>query len=163
LPPLRMVALRSKEVEKVLREFKEKFGEEVYGRRFESVDLNGGTVYVVDGTPLILRVEGTLLPTLINIEVLNRLPRVVVDMGAVKHICNGADVMMPGVREASLPLEMGVPVTIMDEKYRKHIAVGVTLTALKALGGKGKVVRNLHYVGDKVWKWIKALNIRDKV
>jgi predicted ribosome-associated RNA-binding protein Tma20 len=58
---------------------------------------------------------------------------------------------------------MGVPVTIMDEKYRKHIAVGVTLTALKALGGKGKVVRNLHYVGDKVWKWIKALNIRDKV
>ncbi|MEM2964980.1 MAG: PUA domain-containing protein [Candidatus Bathyarchaeia archaeon] len=163
MTPLKVVALKRKEAEKVLQEFSEKFGEKVYGRRFESVDLNGRTVYVVDGSPLILRVGEDLLPTLINIDVLNSLPKVVVDMGAVKYICNGADVMMPGVRELASPLGMGVPVTIVDEKYRKHIAVGVTLTAIRALGGKGKVVRNLHYVGDKIWRWIKASNLHDKI
>lgn len=161
--PLKMVALKPKEARKVLEEFNEKFGEDVYGRRFESVALGGRMVYVVDGRPLFLRVEDILLPTLINIEVLTKLPEVVVDMGAVKHICNGADVMIPGIREAALPLEPGVPVTIVDEKHRKRIAVGVALTALRSLGGKGKAVRNLHYVGDKVWMWMKALKLRDKV
>ena len=153
---VRKISLRPKEAKEVLREFNEKFDSDVSGRRVEKASLNGQTIYMVDGNPVILIVEGVMVPTLINTDTLKKIPTITVDMGAVPHICDGADVMVPGVRDASLPLERGVTVVIVDEKFHKPIAVGVTLLELRNLQGKGKAVKNLHYVGDNAWKLLKS-------
>ena len=45
-------------------------------------------------------------------------------------------------------------VVIVDEKYSKPIAIGLTEvdSSEMRLMSKGKVVGNLHYVGDELWK-----------
>ena len=82
------------------------------------------------------------------------LPLVVVDMGAVKFVANGADIMRPGIREVPPGLMKGALVTIADEKNRKPLAVGMLLLDSAALqaAATGKVVKTLHFVGDDIWK-----------
>ena len=45
----------------------------------------------------------------------------------------------------------------MDEKHGKYLAVGKALTGSGPLAAakKGKVVENIHYVGDLIWEVIK--------
>ena len=102
--------------------------------------------------------KGELIPVLVNDEVLAKFPRVVVDMGAVPHVTGGADIMAPGIRSVLGNFSSSQLVVIVDEKHDKHLAVGRSLldsTALKQTR-KGKVVENLHYVGDTVWEVVKG-------
>ena len=79
---------------------------------------------------------------------------VTVDMGAVKFVTNGADVMGPGITEADDGISEGDLVWIRDEKNRRPLAVGVALRDTEGIRmkDKGKTVMMLHYVGDKLWK-----------
>ncbi len=47
---------------------------------------------------------------------------------------------------------------VVDEKHGKALAVGASLFDSDKLSAtkKGKVVVNLHYVGDLIWELIKA-------
>ena len=80
-------------------------------------------------------------------------PYVVVDQGAVKHILNGADIMRPGITEFS-QFKRGDIVFVLDPK-RRAIAVGVALVDSGDLQNmqKGKVVKNVHYLGDDIWNF----------
>jgi len=81
------------------------------------------------------------------------LPRIVVDMGAVPHVVNGAQVMRPGIRELNGAFGKGELVVIVDEKFGKAIALGVAemdSTTMKQMSN-GKAVMNVHYVGDSFW------------
>src|SRR5439155_20644951 len=49
---------------------------------------------------------------------------VTVDMGAVRFIYNGADVMAPGIMEADPTIRAGEIVWVRDEKNRRALAVG---------------------------------------
>ena len=49
----------------------------------------------------ILKVEDDYLPFLSEIETLKRFPNVTVDMGAVKFMCKGANLMRPGIKNFS--------------------------------------------------------------
>lgn len=79
---------------------------------------------------------------------------VTVDMGAVKFVTNGADVMGPGITEADDGISVGDMVWIRDEKNRVPLAVGVALRDTEGIRSKekGKAIQMLHYVGDKLWK-----------
>ena len=46
----------------------------------------------------ILRLEDEFIPFLSESELLESFPNVTVDMGAVKFMCNGANVMRPGIK-----------------------------------------------------------------
>jgi len=46
---------------------------------------------------MILKIEETYLPFLSQTSLLEKFPHVLVDMGAVKFMCNGANVMRPGI------------------------------------------------------------------
>lgn len=120
---------------------------------FERAELDGTRVYLLDGAALLARAEGVLFPTLIC-PGLKRLPAVVVDMGAVPYVCNGADVMAPGVVDVRGDFQEGDLVVVRDMRHRKALAVGRALKSSKwiSVANKGKVVENLHYVGDKLWK-----------
>jgi len=160
---LRRVTLRAKEARRVLGEF---LGEypwvkdviDVRGK-VEAVRVEGARLLIVDGSPLILEVGGFTVPTLVFREALDGLSTVVVDMGAVPHICRGADVMAPGVRSVEGSFEEGEVVQVVDERYRKALSVGAALTSSSEASrlGRGKVVKNLHYVGDPVWRILDSI------
>jgi PUA domain protein len=79
---------------------------------------------------------------------------VTVDMGAVRFVYNGADVMAPGIVEADLAVAVGDLVWIRDERNRQPLAVGEALMTGPEMNvaEKGKAVRSLHHVGDDLWK-----------
>jgi len=79
---------------------------------------------------------------------------VTVDMGAVPYVRNGADIMAPGIVDADAGIKEGDMVWIRDIKNLVPLAVGVSAVSGEELrkGGKGKVIRTIHNVGDKLWK-----------
>lgn len=79
---------------------------------------------------------------------------VTVDMGAVKFVYNGADVMAPGVVDADPSIAEGDLIWVRDEKNLQPLAVGVALMSGNemVIQKKGKAARSLHHVGDSIWK-----------
>ncbi|HZD11963.1 MAG TPA: PUA domain-containing protein, partial [Candidatus Binatus sp.] len=115
-------------------------------------------VVFVAGEPVAVRRSDLLFPSLRNSDSLQVLPKIVVDMGAVPHVCGGADVMAPGIRRIEGEFGEGDLVVVVDEKHGKFLAVGKSLSDSKTVKATkhGKVVRNLHYVGDDVWNLLKS-------
>jgi PUA domain protein len=79
---------------------------------------------------------------------------VTVDMGAVRFIYNGADVMAPGIVDADPAIRPGDIVWVRDEKNRRALAVGRAIMdgPTMAREEKGKAVETLHHVGDDLWR-----------
>lgn len=80
------------------------------------------------------------------------LPQLTVDMGAVKFVANGADIMRPGIT-AVPDTPKNALVVVVDERNRKPLAVGRMKHAgadMRAMSA-GNVVESLHYVGDEYW------------
>ncbi|MBS7646033.1 MAG: PUA domain-containing protein [Candidatus Bathyarchaeia archaeon] len=160
---MRRVTLRAKEARRILRGFSDRYPwVEAFIRvrgRVEAVELGVGRLLIVDGSPLILEFGGFMVPTLAFEEALNGLPVVVVDMGAVPHICRGADVMAPGVRSVRGVFERDGVVRVVDERHGKALCVGVALASSSEVLslGRGRVVKNLHYVGDEAWRVLYSI------
>jgi len=114
-------------------------------------------IVFVDGVAIAFRRKGELAPVLTNTSALDGLPRVIVDMGAVPHVVGGADIMAPGIKKVSGEFAERQLLTVVDEKHGKYLAVGKALTGSGPLAAakKGKVVENIHYVGDLIWEVIK--------
>lgn len=145
--------LRRREARDLLEEASSLFGE-AGGGLVEEARLDDETlIYLLDGSPLLARRGGGLIPLLTS-PAIDRLPSIYVDMGAVPHICKGADVMIPGVVEVEGDFEAGSLVTVRDVRHRKALSIGRALIPSAEIkrGGKGRAVENLHYVGDRIWK-----------
>lgn len=120
----------------------------------EILENEEGTFYLVNSTPWFFEKEEELIPHLKFLqEKPHLLKHVTVDMGAVKFVTNGADVMRPGVTKADQEIEAGEYVAIVEETHGKPLAVGKALLDGKAmmLATEGKVIASIHYVGDKQW------------
>ena len=80
---------------------------------------------------------------------------VTVDMGAIKFVINGADVMGPGIVDADGDIQIGDFVWARDEKNQKPLAVGRALTGGTEMKEKkpGKAIKSILFVGDKLWKF----------
>lgn len=78
---------------------------------------------------------------------------VTVDMGAIKFIANGADVMSPGIVDADGAIEEGDVVWVRDAKHKKPIAIGIAIIPgpEMILKKPGKAVKTIHFVGDEIW------------
>ena len=109
----------------------------------------------------------TIVPFLGTGQILTSFPSVVVDMGAVKFVCNGARVTRPGIIKFDT-FNRGDLVTVKDEKYSKVLAVGRALedSAVAINSNKGYVIDNIHYIGDDFWesyKEITPLEMREQI
>jgi PUA-domain protein len=150
--------LKDKEVRQLLKEFLERFPSSESALRsvkiFEELLVEEASVFFADGRPLILRLKSGLFPSLKFDELTDGLPRVVVDMGAVAHVANGAQIMRPGIKQFKDRFAKGDLVVIVDEKFGKALALGLADMDSEAMESqtKGKVVTNIHYVGDELWK-----------
>jgi len=98
------------------------------------------------------------LPFLSETETLEKFPNVMVDMGAVKFMCEGAYVMRPGIKNFT-EFEKDKLVCIIEESQHKFLAVGKALVSSSELENmeKGEVVKNLHYISDKFWETGKTI------
>ncbi len=158
--------LKAKEVRRILRVFSDYYpwvrGSIGIRSRVEAARIDGSRLLYVEGVPLILEVERLMVPTLIFDDVLGGLPSVVVDMGAVPHVCRGADVMAPGVRDVEGSFGEGAVVRVVDERYRKALSVGIALTSSSGMSRleQGRVVKNLHHVGDGVWMVLNSIKAK---
>lgn len=98
------------------------------------------------------------IPFLSETGLLERFPKIVVDMGAVKFVCNGATIMRPGVKNYS-EFEKDQIVCVVEESRNKFLAIGRSLVSSKDMAtmAKGEVVKNLHYVSDRFWEAAKEI------
>ncbi len=134
--------------------------EQLFGKkvRVEVNETQNGILFLFNGKPLLARLDGVLFPTLSHEELFSVFPKIVVDMGAVPYVCKGADLMAPGVVSIIGEFETGQVVIVTDERHNKPLAVGLAKFGsedLKTRSG-GKIVKNLHYVGDKLWDSMKS-------
>ncbi len=112
---------------------------------------------IVDGKPFLFEYKGRMYPLLIGLVRQSfsiNLPRVFVDKGAVPHILNGADVMVPGIVKVEGVFDKGGIVLIADYEKERIFAVGEALMSSSEIlsAKKGRAVRNIHYAGDNLWK-----------
>ena len=120
-------------------------------------DKQLGKILIFDGTPAFFLYGSKWFPHLRYLlkNMIPNVPSIVVDMGAVKPLLRGADLMAPGIREVRGEFKKGDPVVVVDEKYNKPFVVGVALVdsqdIVSGVIKKGKVVENIHRVGDKLW------------
>jgi PUA domain protein len=105
------------------------------------------------GKPLFMSFGDRLFFTVRGAIELSPKKRIVtVDSGAVSYIVNGADVMCPGIVSADPQISPGDLVIVVEERYKKPIAVGQALVSGSEMHGEGKAVRSIHHVGDKIWR-----------
>ena len=85
----------------------------------------------------------------------NDFKKITVDMGAVKFVCSGADIMRPGITKIDENISKDDTVIIIDEKNNKALAVGTALEDAETMAStkQGKAVKNIHWVGDKIWNY----------
>ena len=105
-----------------------------------------------------VKIGDDILPFLDDIPILEKFPYVTVDMGAIKFVCKGPNVMRPGITKFS-DFESGEIVCVIEESQKKFLAVGKAKMSSKELGeiSKGEVIKNMHYVSDSFWESKKEI------
>ena len=107
----------------------------------------------------ILKINDDYLPFLSETGTLEKFPNVMVDVGAIKFMCKGANLMRPGIKKFTEFEKEGI-VCIVEESQHKFLAVGKALVSSLELENmdKGEVVKNLHYISDRFWETGKTIN-----
>jgi PUA-domain protein len=144
-------SMKRRDARELLEQLEHVFGVSGVGK-VEEAEYEDKKVYILDDSLDFIRDGNGLYPHLSSGKV-NLLPSVVVDMGAIPYVCNGADVMAPGIKEMD-SFKEGDIVVVRDITHRKALAIGRALKGSAEIEAskKCRVVQNLHYVGDKLWK-----------
>jgi PUA-domain protein len=132
--------------------FKDKVNVEVF-------ETESTEIFLLNAKPLLVKASGNIYPTLKFDEYFRTAPKVVVDMGAVRRVCKGANVMAPGIRRFEGQFAQNDIVIVVDEKYGRPIAIGEILYDADKVKNitHGTIVKNVYYVGDKTWNLLKEI------
>ena len=109
-------------------------------------------IYVNNEIKLI-NIENSWLPHLkLVLKKIDILPKVTVDMGAIKFVVKGADIMRPGITKLD-EFSKDSLVIVIDETHNKPLSICKSLFSSQEINEMktGKVLQNLHYVGDESW------------
>ena len=153
----RRTRLRQKEAADVIRRLAEEFGMQVPVDNVPLDEAEGGPhrLLLRENEAIALFVDEAIVPTVRGLLAYPATKRAVtVDMGAVRFIYNGADVMAPGIVEADPAVRVGDVVWVRDEKNRRPLAVGRAIMdgPTMAREEKGKAIETIHHVGDDLWR-----------
>ena len=109
---------------------------------------------LINKEPCFFYYKDRLIPTLRLLQSKDLLKKITVDMGAIKFVVNGADIMRPGITKIEEGIEKDEAVVIVDENNQKPLAVGIALFSSEEMKitSSGKVIKNIHFVGDEIWK-----------
>lgn len=145
---------------KKIKEIRAELGE--YGdllkskKNVEILEAEPNSFILIDGEPYIIMIDDKPFPTL-KAALANQIDgkTVTVDMGAIRFVSNGADIMSPGIVDASEGIEAGDIVLIIDETHGKPLAIGISLIDGEEMveNDSGKAIETKHYVGDEIWNF----------
>ncbi|MBI5393211.1 DUF1947 domain-containing protein [Candidatus Woesearchaeota archaeon] len=137
----------------------------------DKVEINEDIILIND-EKLLFKHENNILPTLrllMKTPLLSGLPnsenfakmqnslqfkKITVDMGAIPFVIKGADIMRPGITNIEQGIKKDEFIIIIDAQHKKNLAIGRTLFSGEEIQSmtKGRVIKNIHYVGDIIWK-----------
>ena len=142
--------MKRKAAKKLLEVLSPQFSNLTAGK-VETAVIEDKEVYLFDEKIEFVKDENGLYPFLSS-QYVDSLQKVVVDMGAIRFVCNGADVMAPGITEMG-DFKEGDLVVIRDVTHGKALAIGVANKSSADIEAskKEKIIRNIHFVGDKLW------------
>ena len=148
--------LKNKDIKDILSKLKQTFNSDFFDVRsaVEIGDIEGYKAILVDNEVDFMYIENRIFFTLRGLFKYKPKERfVVVDMGAVKFVTNGADIMAAGIIDADSNIQENDQVWICDEKHHKPLAVGIALISGEEMVSKksDKAVQNIHYIGDGLW------------
>lgn len=144
-----------KEINEQLKKYSIEIGKKQNAMLIETEE---GRIIIVDKKPMFFyfgeKQEEKVVPVLRILLENNFLKKAIVDMKAVKFMANGADVMRPGIKEMD-DFAANEVISIVDEINKKPICVGITLYGSDEMKqmDKGRVIKTIHYVGDKIWNF----------
>lgn len=119
---------------------------------------DGSRILLLNGDIIFFELEGRFFPTLkALLGGILHIPKITVDMGAVKFVVNGADVMRPGITHVDDTVKENGIVAVVDERHGKPLAVGISsLSAADVRAAtSGKVVKSVHHINDELWDFSK--------
>jgi len=152
--------LKSKsETSKILEQIKSQWKIELPKQKnIKTHDVNEKGVIITGDGITAVKIGENYMPFLDDIEVLEKFPYVKVDMGAIKFVCKGANIMRPGITKFS-DFEIGEIVCVIEESQKKFLAVGKAKMSSNELDetSKGEVIKNMHYVSDNFWESKKEI------
>jgi len=121
-------------------------------------ELDDSTSLITGDNITAIRTGENYLPFLSETGLLEKFPKAVVDAGAIKFVCNGANVMRPGIKKFS-EFKKDDVICVVEEAHNKFLAVGKALVSSEEMSTltKGEVVKNLHYISDKYWEAAKLI------
>ncbi len=122
----------------------------------EEIKTDKGIFLIKEGKASFFIHEGMYIPTIHYLrEADSILPKVIVDIGAIRFITNGADVMAPGIVHFDNDIKTNTIVSIHEEKAESILGVGLSLLSSQEFKKtkKGKVVKLLHYLKDDIWNF----------
>ena len=127
-------------------------------KNIKTHDVNEKGVIITGDEMTAIKIGDDILPFLDDITVLEKFPYVKVDMGAIKFVCKGANVMRPGITKFS-DFENGEIVCVIEESQNKFLAVGKAEISSKEAedANKGEVIKNMHYISDDFWEAKKEI------
>lgn len=120
----------------------------------EAAEADRVVIYILADRAIAFEVDGAIAPGLRGLLQWPATRRwVTVDMGAIRFVTNGADVMTPGITAADADVAEGDVVWIRDETHGRPLAVGKALLSGPELAAakEGKGIANRHTVGDALW------------
>ena len=147
------------ETSKILEQIKSQWKIELPKQKnVRTHDVNEKGVIITGDGITAIRIGENILPFLDDITILEKFPYVKVDMGAIKFVCKGANVMRPGITKFS-DFENGEIVCVIEESQNKFLAVGKAEISSKEAedANKGEVIKNMHYISDDFWEAKKEI------
>ncbi len=154
--------LKHKESIRIFREIESLFpGESFFDEKKDVVEVgivSGTKIFFVNSIPVLMEYNKKVFFTLIGLLRYNpKHRRVVVDMGAVPYVTNGADIMAPGIVDADTVIKAEEFVWVCDEEHGKPLAVGFSLMSGEEMKNnvKGKAVENIHWIGGPLWRGLR--------
>ena len=108
--------LKKKKIKQIKSELGEYGGLLENKKKVEILEAEPNSFILVDGEPYIIMIDDKAFPTL-KAALANEIDgkKVTVDMGAIRFVTNGADIMSPGIVAADDGIEPGDIVLIIDE------------------------------------------------
>ncbi|MHB8547341.1 MAG: PUA domain-containing protein [Nitrosotalea sp.] len=121
-------------------------------------EIDDSTSLITGDNITSIQIGDSYLPFLSETALLEKFPKAIVDVGAIKFVCNGANVMRPGIKKFT-EFQKDDIICVVDEVHNKFLAVGKALVSSAEMSSmvKGEVVKNLHYISDKYWEAAKLI------
>ena len=80
-----------------------------------SIQIDTNTAIVISDSFILINLNDNIFPFLKDKKTLGKLPIVTVDQGAIRFICNGANIMRPGIKHIKHDFQKNTPRSIYNK------------------------------------------------